>query len=181
MNAAADLVPDEQVAERVATDLPSCPEVTAAVAEQNKVNVISALAQDDAVAADVASDLLRRPRVAAQVVSDDTVRAAVNRAQVECVEAAAGGVCARVSACPGLRADSSYPGVCRAGRACHVFPVQVGRLVPGLRGREFSTAEQAALSRSVSRVRASADWMETAVSSGNVDLDEALADQLRGE
>lgn len=182
VNAAADLVADEQVAVRVATDLLARPEVTAAVARQSKVNVISTLVQDDQVAATVASDLLRRPNVAARVVADDTTRAAVNRAQVERAADSAAAVRERVPQVARTAERVGHTlGYVELVGACHAFAAQAGRIVPGLRGRQFTTSEQAVLSRGISRVRASADWIETAVESGNVDLDEALAALLRGE
>ncbi|GAA4932678.1 hypothetical protein GCM10023334_040160 [Nonomuraea thailandensis] len=50
-----------------------------------------------------------------------------------------------------------------------------------VRGRCVAGDEQAAVARNVARVRATADWLEVAIESGDVSLDESLARLLRGE
>jgi hypothetical protein len=47
--------------------------------------------------------------------------------------------------------------------------------------REFSESQLALVERHLQKIRAMADWIETAVSTGKVDLDEALAELLRGQ
>ncbi|WP_175647794.1 DUF6192 family protein [Streptomyces cyaneochromogenes] len=64
---------------------------------------------------------------------------------------------------------------------CQGFVAGASRLVPRLRGREFSESQLALVTRQVEKIRATADWIETAVSTGRVDLDEALAELLRGQ
>lgn len=51
--------------------------------------------------------------------------------------------------------------------------------MPSLRGRAFSEAERAVLHTNVAKVRGAADWIEAAVDTGNVSLDEGLAALLR--
>ncbi|MEV0623903.1 DUF6192 family protein [Nonomuraea sp. NPDC050404] len=65
--------------------------------------------------------------------------------------------------------------------ACSVFVAAMGRVMPTLRGHAFTAEEKAAVARNLARVRATADWLETAVESGDVSLDEGLARLLRGE
>jgi len=182
VNAIHELVRDEKVAVQVATDLLARPEVTKQVTRANKVNVISTLAQDDKVAANVAADLLRRPKVAAQVVADDTARAAVNRAQVERVNDAGAAVRRQMPQVARATERIAHSiGFVELVGSCHAFTSNIGRIVPGLRGRSFTDSEQAVLSSNIAKVRASADWIETAVDTGNVDLAEGLAALLRGE
>lgn len=64
---------------------------------------------------------------------------------------------------------------------CQGFVAGASRLVPKLRGREFTEAQYSLVKRHLEKIRATADWIETAVSTGKVDLDEALADLLRGQ
>jgi len=65
--------------------------------------------------------------------------------------------------------------------ACSVFAAAVGRMLPILLGHAFTSEEKATIGRSLGRVRATADWLETAVESGDVSLDEGLARLLCGE
>ncbi|MCF3136645.1 hypothetical protein IPZ69_41300 [Streptomyces olivochromogenes] len=64
---------------------------------------------------------------------------------------------------------------------CQGFVAGASRLVPKLRGREFSESQLALVTRHLERIRATADWIEIAVSTGKVDMDEALAELLRGQ
>jgi hypothetical protein len=180
VNAIHDLARDEQVAVAAATDLLRRPEVTSRVAAESKVDVIAHLTRDDQVAAEVATDLLRRPRVAAQVVEDDTARHLVNRAQVDRVERAVAPVRARSPLAPAAAQVAHSLGYVELVGACHAFVSAAGRVVPTLRGRAFSTAERAVLDTNIAKVRGAADWIEGAVQSGNVSLDEGLAALLRG-
>ncbi|MEV0389241.1 DUF6192 family protein [Nonomuraea sp. NPDC050643] len=59
--------------------------------------------------------------------------------------------------------------------ACSVFVATVGRVLPTLRGHAFTAEEKAVVARNLGRVRATADWLEAAVTSGDVSLDEGLA------
>jgi hypothetical protein len=49
------------------------------------------------------------------------------------------------------------------------------------RDRSWSGDEREVLMSNIARTRATLDWMETAVSTGEVDMDEELARILRGE
>jgi ferric-dicitrate binding protein FerR (iron transport regulator) len=55
----------------------------------------------------------------------------------------------------------------------------VSRILPSLRGHEFTADERAAVSRNVERVRSAADWIQHAIETGDVSLDEALAEILK--
>ncbi|MEU9256637.1 DUF6192 family protein [Streptomyces sp. NPDC048270] len=65
--------------------------------------------------------------------------------------------------------------------ACHAFVAASGRVVPGLRDRQLSEDERVIVHENVARVRATLDWIETAVDTGKVDVDGELARLLQGE
>lgn len=145
---------------------------------QQKVERIHDLARDEQVAAAVATDLLRRPEVAFKAMTDTTARHLVNRAQVDQARQAGEAVRERTPALP--RIERSRDFIELVG-ACSVFVAAVGRVLPTLRGHAFTAEEKATVARNLGRVRATADWLETAVESGDVSLDEGLARLLRGE
>ncbi|MHC0433509.1 DUF6192 family protein [Streptomyces sp. O3] len=64
--------------------------------------------------------------------------------------------------------------------SCHSYVAALGRLVPRLRGQEFTDDERDTVRRSVAKVRAAADWLESAIDSGVFTLDEQLAQLLKG-
>jgi hypothetical protein len=145
---------------------------------QQKVERIHDLARNEQVAAAVATDLLRRPEVAFKAMTDTTARHLVNRAQVDQARQAGEAVRERTPALP--RIERSRDFIELVG-ACSVFVAAVGRVLPMLRGHAFTAEEKATVARNLGRVRATADWLETAVESGDVSLDEGLARLLRGE
>jgi hypothetical protein len=53
--------------------------------------------------------------------------------------------------------------------------------MPTLAGHRFTEQEQTVLHAQVDKVRATADWVESAAATGNLSLDEGLAALLRGE
>ncbi|WP_159046573.1 DUF6192 family protein [Streptomyces sp. XY413] len=55
------------------------------------------------------------------------------------------------------------------------------RLVPRLRGQEFTEDERETVRRGIASVRAAADWLESAIDAGVFTLDEQLAPLLKGE
>ncbi|MFJ6088209.1 DUF6192 family protein [Streptomyces sp. NPDC092369] len=61
------------------------------------------------------------------------------------------------------------------------FVATLGRLVPQLRGQEFTNDERETVRRQIGRVRAAADWLEGALDNGEFTLDEQLAQLLKGE
>ena len=63
--------------------------------------------------------------------------------------------------------------------ACAQFVAAVSRTLPDLRGHEFSDDEKDAVLRNVERVRSTADWIAHAIQTGDVSLDEALAELLK--
>jgi hypothetical protein len=145
---------------------------------QEKINKIHDLAADDEVAAAVATDFLRRPEVASRAMTDRTARHVVNRAQVDHAQQA--GEIARQRTPAIERIEHSGEFIDLVG-ACSVFVASVGRVLPTLRGHRFSTAERDTVHKNVARVRSTADWIETAVDTGKVTMDEGLAQLLRGE
>lgn len=50
--------------------------------------------------------------------------------------------------------------------ACHSFVAAVGRAVPGLRDRTLGEDERTIVHENVAKVRATLDWIETAVNTG---------------
>jgi hypothetical protein len=50
--------------------------------------------------------------------------------------------------------------------SCHGFVATLGRLVPQLRGQEFTEDERETVRRQIGRVRAAADWLEGALDNG---------------
>ncbi len=52
---------------------------------------------------------------------------------------------------------------------CQGFVAGASRLVPKLRGREFTESQLALVTRQVEKARVTADWIETAVSTGRVE------------
>ncbi|WNI20210.1 DUF6192 family protein (plasmid) [Streptomyces sp. ITFR-21] len=61
------------------------------------------------------------------------------------------------------------------------FVAAAGRVVPGLRDRQLGDDERVLVHENVARVRATLDWIETAVDTGKVDVDGELARLLQGE
>ncbi|WP_218952138.1 DUF6192 family protein [Amycolatopsis anabasis] len=145
---------------------------------QEKIDKIHDLAADDAVAGVVATDFLRRPNVASKAMRDATARGRVNWAQVEHSRQAGEIVRQRTPALEQIERSEQFVELVGA---CSAFVASVGRTLPTLRGHKFSTPERETVHRNVARVRTTADWIETAVDTGEVSLDEGLARLLRGE
>lgn len=163
------------------------------VTVEEKVEAIRDLAQDERVAAQAACDLLHRPEVAFRAMRDRQAREQVNQAQFDQADLAdegdeeewweendaeEDGVVDPVAIVRGFRRAMEFTdliGVCQS------FVAGASRLVPKLRGREFPESQLALVTRQVEKIRATADWIETAVATGRVDLDEALAALLRGQ
>ncbi|WUE10332.1 DUF6192 family protein [Nonomuraea sp. NBC_00507] len=143
-----------------------------------KIERIHDLARDEAVAVRVATDLLRRPQVASRTMLDDTAKHMVNRAQVDHAHQAGHVARQRTPALPCIEHSRDFLELIGA---CAAFVSAIGRVVPGLHGHQFTTDERAAVARNVARVRATADWIESAVESGEVSIDEGLARLLQGE
>ncbi|WP_267881469.1 DUF6192 family protein [Streptomyces sp. NRRL S-1448] len=57
----------------------------------------------------------------------------------------------------------------------------LGRLVPQMRGQEFTDDERETVRRQIGRVRAAADRLEGALDNGEFTLDEQLARLLKGQ
>lgn len=157
------------------------------VFEQEKVNKVHDLLADEKVAAQVATDLLRQPTVVARVVEDSTAMHLVNRAQVDRSHRVAA---ERLQEVPrhtraaiehvrqSVRHQQEY--IALVG-ACAAFVAAAGRVVPLLRDQSFTPEEVERVHANLARVRGAADWIETAVDTGNLSMDEGLAALLRGE
>jgi hypothetical protein len=156
-------------------------QVSTPVTVAEKVHAVHELVRDESVAATVATDLLRRPAVAARAMEDDTARQYVNHAQVERIARSTPVVRPPAPVARAFERVEHTLGYVELVGACHAFVSATGRIVPTLRGRGFSEAERAVLHTNVAKVRGAADWVEAAVDTGNVSLDEGLAALLRGE
>lgn len=65
--------------------------------------------------------------------------------------------------------------------ACSSFTSAIGRAIDRLRGHQLHEREKDAVRQQIAKVRATADWLESAVDTGNLSLDEGLAALLCGE
>ncbi|MDF3142298.1 MULTISPECIES: DUF6192 family protein [unclassified Streptomyces] len=145
---------------------------------QEKVEAIHDLAADDTVASVVTTDFLRRPAVASKAMADDTARHAVNEAQFDRFRQQAQFV--HEEAAPQLQRMEHSAQFMDLVAACAQFVTTAGRIVPNLRGEHYDDAERGTIGRGLARVRAAADWIEGAVTRGEVDLDEQLEKLLKG-
>ncbi|WP_226599913.1 DUF6192 family protein [Streptomyces violascens] len=148
---------------------------------QEKVEAVHDLVVDDAVAAQVATDLLRRPEVAARAMVDGTARHLANQAQMKRIEEAGEAFRDQSPAAPAVRRLERAIEFLDLVGACQAFVAASGRIVPRLRDRTLSSDEQAIVHKNVDKVKATCEWIETAVDTGEVDADEALVRLLRGQ
>lgn len=175
------LAQDEEVAATVTSDLLRRPTVIAQVKQEDKVRAAEELTRDDHVAAKVTTGLLRRPDVAFRAMSDDTARHQVNHAQVERGRQAREHFEDTSPVAPAIRSIDRSVEFLDLVTACHAFVAASGRVVPGLRDRQLGDDERVIVHENVARVRATLDWIETAVDTGKVDVDGELAKLLQGE
>ncbi|MET9648577.1 DUF6192 family protein [Streptomyces syringium] len=175
------LAQDEQVAAAVTTDLLKRPQVAAKVPVEDKVRVVEEFTRDESVATAAATGLLRRPDVAFKAMSDDTARFQVNHAQTERSRQARDYFDRTSPVAPAVRHIDRTVEFLDLVTACHSFVAAVGRTVPGLRDRTLDESERTIVHENVAKVRATLDWIETAVDTGKVDMDSELARLLKDE
>ncbi|MFJ8663462.1 DUF6192 family protein [Streptomyces sp. NPDC093795] len=178
VQAVTDLTRDEEVASRVTVDLLSRPAAAARIAPADRVRVVRELTRDDEVAKEVTCDLLKRADVARQTMRDDTARFLVNRAQFDNSAQVRETIRERTPAVRKIEHTIEYLDLVGS---CHQFVATLGRLVPRMRGQEFTDDERETVRRGISKVRAAADWLEAAIDNGEFTLDEQLAKLLKGE
>ncbi|MGA5448915.1 DUF6192 family protein [Streptomyces umbrinus] len=190
-----DLAVDEDVAVAVTRDVLRRPQVAARLMEEpatrqaiteaqkpeHRAETVQSLVKDDVTAAQVASDVLRRPEVAARVAADDTARRNVNRAQADRSRQQADAFRRESPVAPAVRKIERTEEFVDLLGAFHRFVREASRAVPKMRDRSWAGDEREVLMSNIARARATLDWMETAVSTGEVDMDEELARILRGE
>ncbi|MFF2432534.1 DUF6192 family protein [Streptomyces mirabilis] len=181
VKAVTELAREDAVAAAIAPDILRRPDVVARVAPADRVKVVQELTQDESVAAEVTTGLLRRPDVAFKAMGDDTARHQVNRAQVERGQQAREDFEENSPIAPAIRAIDRSVEFLDLVTACHAFVASAGRVVPGLRDRQLGDDERVLVHENVARVRATLDWIETAVDTGKVDVDGELARLLQGE
>ncbi|MFC6879620.1 MULTISPECIES: DUF6192 family protein [Actinomadura] len=145
-----------------------------------KVRAIHDLAVYEQVASSVAADLLRRPDVAFKAMGDRVARDSVNRAQVERSRQAVEHNMPPAAAerLEELRQSSEFLDLVTA---CSAFTGSIGRTIGNLRGHQLTEAEKSTVLQQIAKVRATADWLESAVGTGNLTLDKGLAALLRGQ
>lgn len=175
------LAQDDQVAAMVTSDFLKRPEVTAKVTTVDKARVVEEFTRDEHVATTAATNLLRRPDVAFKAMSDDTARFQVNHAQVERSRQARDHFEDTSPVAPAVKKIDRTVEFLDLVTACHSFVAAAGRAVPGLRDRTLGEDERTIVHENIAKVRATLDWIETAVDTGKVDMDGELARMLRGE
>ncbi|MFF4806137.1 DUF6192 family protein [Streptomyces sp. NPDC001351] len=175
------LARDEEVAATVTTDFLKRPMVAAKVSAAEKARVVEEFTRDEVAATTAATNLLRRPDVAFRAMSDDTARFHVNQAQNERSRQAREHFEDTSPVVPAIRHIDRTVEFLDLVTACHSFVAAAGRTVPGLRDRTLNDDERTIVHQNVAKVRATLDWIETAVDTGKVDMDDELARLLRGE
>jgi Family of unknown function (DUF6192) len=175
------LAQEEEVAAAVTTDFLKRPQVAAKVTVEDKVRVVEELTRDESVAATAATGLLRRPDVAFKAMTDDTARFQVNHAQTERGRQAREHFDRTSPIAPAVRNIDRTVEFLDLVTACHSFVAAAGRTVPGLRDRQLGEDERTIVHENVAKVRATLDWIEQAVDTGKVDMDDELARMLRSE
>lgn len=178
VQAVTDLTRDDEVAAQVATELLRRPATAAKVPQADRVRVIQELTRDDDVAKTVTADLLRRPTVARETMRDETARFQVNRAQFDNSAKVRETIRERTPVVRKIEHTMEYIDLVGS---CHSYVASLGRLVPRMRGQEFTDDERETVRRGIAKVRAAADWLEAAIDSGEFTLDEQLAQLLKGE
>lgn len=148
------------------------------VSTEEKVQHIRSLAWEDDVAAETVKELLHRPAVARAAMRDVGARSYVNTAQFE--NARESGETVRKVNPVLARVEHSMQFVDLIG-VCVGFVTGAGKVIPNLRGHEFTADERSVIGENIARIRAVADWLDSVLESGAVDLDEALAQILKGE
>ncbi|CAL9335792.1 hypothetical protein SUDANB6_00164 [Streptomyces sp. enrichment culture] len=163
VQAVADPTRDDEDAAQVATDLLKRPAMTEHVTPAERVRVVTEPTRDDTVAKEVTTSLLRRPAVARTAMRDDTTRMLVNRAQFDNSNETRERIRERTPAVPAIEHTIEYLDLVGS---CHGFVATLGRLVPQLRGQEFTEDERETVRRQIGRVRAAADRLEGALDNG---------------
>jgi hypothetical protein len=164
---------DTDSASRRAGWRPSTP-----LSPQERLNRITDLAKDDHVATAVTKNFLQRPQVAFAAMGDDTARHQVNAAQFDRSRQAMDVARQRTPAIAKIEHTIEFMDLVGA---CAQFVATAGRILPTLHGRRFSAEERGTVHKNIARVRSTADWIETAVETGDVSVDEGLARMLRGD
>jgi hypothetical protein len=175
------LAQDEEVAVEATGDLLRRPQVAAKVSQNDKVRVVEEFTRDETVATTAATSLLRRPDVAFKAMSDDTARFQVNHAQARRGRQARENFEDTSPVAPAVRNIDRTVEFLDLVTACHAFVAAAGRTVPGLRDKQLGEDERTVVHQNVAKVRATLDWIEHAVDTGEVDMDDELARMLQGE
>ncbi|MEU9028944.1 DUF6192 family protein [Streptomyces sp. NPDC048383] len=130
------------------------PETAASLPAAERVRVVQELTRDGEVATQVTSRLLQRPRVAREAMRDDDTRFTVNRAQFDNSEQTRDKVRERMPAVRRIEHTIEYLDLVGS---CHSYVATLGRLVPRMRGQEFTDDERETVRRGIAKVRGAAD------------------------
>ncbi|GAA4990067.1 DUF6192 family protein [Yinghuangia aomiensis] len=171
---------NSKAAAEVAADLLRRPDVAAGAMSDTAVKRVVNTVQfeDSAAAAEVAVELLRRPSVARQAMTDRTARHVVNTAQFDNSRLFGEGLREQVPLLARVERTAQFIDLIGV---CVQFTTGAGQAIPSLRGHEFTDEERDVVSTHIARIRATADWLESVLATGAVDLDGALARILQGE
>ncbi|MDT0485245.1 DUF6192 family protein [Streptomyces sp. DSM 41640] len=164
---------------------------------QEKVAAVHELVQgDETVAAQVACDFLRLPEVAFRAMRDAQAREMVNEAQFEQAELLDEDEFEEDydNTFGAYEESDRFDDPVRMVRSwhkamefsdlvavCQGFIAGAARLVPKLRAHDLTQPQAETIGRQVEKIRATADWIESAVATGKFDLDEQLAQLLRDQ
>lgn len=177
------------------------------VTQQERIDRVHDLVTKDADAVLAMKDILRRPEVVRQVLDDPSSRHVIrqaDRARAEEEEIEEDTLIDRWASIeeadpiddrrppaptPVPRQQRRQPSVdySEAPREvlevlgfCTAFYTQMQRIIPALHVAEFDDSQRHSMLASLEKVRASAEWAETVINTGDTTMDEALARLLGG-
>ncbi|WP_052869713.1 DUF6192 family protein [Streptomyces niger] len=154
-------------------------QVDAPQTAQEKIEAIHDLAADEQVASRAVTDLLRRPEVAFHAAHDDETRHTFHRAWLgadEWPEDDSTDVPGRESTItPALRSIDKTLLFLDGKKAAHQLLIATHGLVPELQDEQLAEEAQVVIVQDLARLRAACDWIEHALATGEIDMDEELA------
>ncbi|WP_418961610.1 DUF6192 family protein [Streptomyces tritici] len=168
---------EHRAAAAVTADLLRRPTVSAKVAVVDKVRVVEELTCDQTVAT---TGLLRRPDASFRAMSDDSARHQVNHAQAGRGHQARENFERTSPVTPAVRQINRTVEFFDLVTACHSFVAAAGRASRSPPAGPAVVRERAVVHQNIAEVQATLDWIENAVDTGKVDMDDELARLLRG-
>lgn len=180
------------------------------VTQQERVDRVRDLVTSDSDAVVAVKDILRRPEVVRQVLDDPSSRHIIrqaDRARVEEEESAENSLIDEWSSIEEIDPIEGYGTSASVRRShsqhreprepsvqysevprevlevlgvCTAFYTQMQRMIPAMHVAEFDDGQRHSMLASLEKVRASAEWAETVINTGDTTIDEALARLLGG-